>query len=229
MNASPNRLSNMNDTLLGTIAVIVIIVAGMWYWSNRDTVVTPTPEPIVLPTPIVTPPVTTSTYTNDELNYSVTLPTKQASTASETLYRVDTAYSYTKEPDTVIEGIQFTIHGGLIGNTNLSKDTYLSIESLEDVDTCEAEAFISSDEVTSRTITDNDKTYSFATTTEGAAGNRYEEYVYAIPDSSPCIALRYYIHTTAIENYPTGTVTAYNKTTLLNTFDQIRRSLTFAE
>ncbi len=218
----------MNNTLVGAIAVIVIIVGGIWYWSTRDVAVTTTPEPAV-PTPVVTPQATASTYTNNELGYSITLPTKQASTASEILYSVDTAYSYTKDPDTVIKGVQFTIPGGLIGNTNLSKDTYLSIESLDDVTTCEAEAFIASESVTSRMITDGGKSYSFATTSEGAAGNRYDEYLYVLPDSSPCTALRYYIHTTALENYPAGTVTAFNQTALLNTFDQIRQSLTFTE
>jgi len=46
---------------------------------------------------------------------------------------------------------------------------------------------------------------------EGAAGNRYEEQVWALKDSSPCFAVRYFIHSTVVENYPEGTVIEFDK------------------
>ena len=57
------------------------------------------------------------------------------------------------------------------------------------------------------------------------AGNLYTEYVYAIPGTSPCLAIRYFIHSTQLGNYPPGMVTAFNQQALLSEFDGIRRSL----
>jgi hypothetical protein len=64
-----------------------------------------------------------------------------------------------------------------------------------------------------------------ASTTGAAAGNRYEETVYAIPGTNPCVAVRYFVHYGVIENYPPGTVRQFDKQALLDQFDRIRRTL----
>jgi len=61
--------------------------------------------------------------------------------------------------------------------------------------------------------------------TEAAVGNRYEETVYAMPGTSPCVAVRYFIHWTIIENYPPGAVTAFDRQALLDRFDAMRGTL----
>jgi hypothetical protein len=66
------------------------------------------------------------------------------------------------------------------------------------------------------------------TAIESAAGNTYEELVYVLadsPDPQNCMAVRYFIHTTRIENYEPGTVREYDRAALLRSFDEIRRSL----
>ena len=75
-------------------------------------------------------------------------------------------------------------------------------------------------------MNDGGVTYSVASTTDAGAGNRYEEQVYALAGANPCIAVRYFIHTTELGNYPAGTRVAYDRAALLAQFDAIRHSLT---
>ena len=79
--------------------------------------------------------------------------------------------------------------------------------------------------VVARDIIENGTEYSFASSTGAAAGNRYEEDVYALATSSPCTAVRYFIHSAAIENFPAGTVREFDRGALLTEFDKIRQSL----
>ena len=69
--------------------------------------------------------------------------------------------------------------------------------------------------------------YSIASSTGAAAGNRYEEVVYALPGSNPCLAVRTYIHYGVLENYATGTVKAFDRAALEKSFVAIRDSVTF--
>jgi hypothetical protein len=80
---------------------------------------------------------------------------------------------------------------------------------------------------TSTLVTDNDVTYSFASSSDAAAGNRYEESVYALPGSEPCLAIRTFIHYGVFENYASGTVRVFDRESLNKTFALIRNSVTF--
>jgi hypothetical protein len=128
-----------------------------------------------------------------------------------------------------IPGIKFTIPTSTATGTNLSADSFLSIEHLGTTTaTCDASAFLLPKTHGSSTeLTEGDMTYSFASSSDAGAGNRYEEMVYAIPGSSPCMAVRTFVHYTAIENYASGTVTAFDRVTLEKTFAAIRNSITF--
>lgn len=108
--------------------------------------------------------------------------------------------------------------------TNLSRDSYVSVEEIPQVKECKADLFVNSVNEVGQ-VTENNSTYSVATSSEAAAGNRYEETIYAFPDTNPCIAVRYFIHYGAFENYPEGAVKEFNKKSLINKFDQIRRTL----
>ena len=67
--------------------------------------------------------------------------------------------------------------------------------------------------------------YSLATSSTAGTGNIYEEMVYAIPNSSPCTAVRYVIHSTSAANYEPGLVQEFDWVKLMEAFDTIRRSL----
>ncbi len=141
-------------------------------------------------------------------------------------YLVDSNYKYEGlGPDKQIEGVKFTIPESMATGTNLSSyDTGVSIEVIPTVENCNANLFLGSN-IKAQTITDNDREYSFVSRTEGAAGNFYDEQVWAFSGTNYCIGVRYLIHYTNIENYPTGTISQFDKNALLEQFDKIRRSL----
>lgn len=126
-------------------------------------------------------------------------------------------------PGKDIPGVSFTIPKSLSDGTNLGSDTHFAIEQ-SSATSCSASSFFS-DKRNPITLTENDTTYSVASTTDAGAGNRYEEWVYAIPGTSPCMAIRYFIHYSVIENYPPGAVKEFDKETLLAQFDAMRKTL----
>jgi membrane-bound inhibitor of C-type lysozyme len=157
-----------------------------------------------------------SVYENGTKGFSLRYPTG---------FTVDSAYSYQAlGPGKAIGGVKFTIPGTMATGTNLSVDSYVSVEQLANQSVCSAATFLGSG-VKALQVTDGDMTYSMATSTDAAAGNRYEETVYALPGTSPCIAVRYFVHYGAIENYTPGAVASFDRVALLKQFDAIRQTL----
>jgi hypothetical protein len=111
--------------------------------------------------------------------------------------------------------------------TNLSADSYISIEQKISETGCTADIFLDTDMLKSKPVlvTEHGVTYSIGSTTGAAAGNRYEEIIYALQGTNPCVAVRYFIHSGVFENYPEGTVKRFDKNALISQFDIIRKSL----
>lgn len=139
-----------------------------------------------------------------------------------------TAATYTFDrisPKQQIPGVKFTVSGAFATGTNLSRDSYVSIEYQGSTTLdCDASAFLQT-QGSSTTITDGDMAYSFASSTDAGAGNRYEEMVYVLPNSQPCMAIRTFVHSTVLENYDPGTVRAFDSSALHSLFTAVRRSL----
>jgi membrane-bound inhibitor of C-type lysozyme len=146
----------------------------------------------------------------------------------QTDFGTNATYTYSGlGPKKEIAGIKFIIPASMATGTNLSADSYVSVEHLSTTTAaCDADAFLLSG-THATAITENDVTYSFASSSDAGAGNRYEESVYAFPGSQPCLAVRTFVHYMAIENYATGTVRAFDRESLDKTFALIRDSLTF--
>lgn len=139
-------------------------------------------------------------------------------------YSVDESYEYEGlGPGKEIAGTKLTIGTSTAAGTNLAPDTYLSVEKIPSAPSCIAELFLNN--ATGRVVADAGVTYSVASSTGAAAGNRYEETVYALAGTNPCIAVRYVIHYGEFENHLPGTVRPFDKEALLATFDTIRRTL----
>lgn len=159
-------------------------------------------------------------YSNSANGFSLRLPSD---------YTVDESYRYQEfGQGKDISGVKFTIPTSVAAGTNLSPDTYLSVEEIPQINPpvggCTATLFIDHGTPV-RMVREGDTVYSVASSTGAGAGNRYEEIIYALPSTNPCIAVRYFIHYGVIENYPIGVVREFDKQTLLAHFDSIRRTL----
>lgn len=139
-------------------------------------------------------------------------------------YTIDNSYKYQLSPDKNIFGTKFTIPESMTEGTNLSTDSYLSVESIPQTQSCTADLFLFGSPSVTEEV-DNGVTYSVAMNSDAAAGNRYEESVYAIVGTNPCIAIRYFIHYGAFENYPEGSIVEFDKNALLQQFDDMRHTL----
>ncbi len=161
-------------------------------------------------------------FASPSLGYSIKYPSGFTAT---------TSYSYQAlGPGKAINGVKFTIPAAVAAGTNLSQDSYVSVEQLPaNAANCTAQAFLGSQVGSTTIVTDNGTTYSVASGADAAAGNRYDQTVYAIPGSSQCTAVRYFIHYGAIQNYPTGTVKEFDKAALTAQFDAIRNSLVLSK
>lgn len=160
----------------------------------------------------------TKIYSNQQISFSLTLPKSEN-------YKVDEAYFYQNlGPGKDIAGVKFTIPVTLTTGTNLSPDSYLSVESLPQTTNCSASLFLSIGAKIS-TITEKGVSYSVGKVSGAAAGNRYDETVYALSGTNPCVAVLYFIHYSVFANYPAGTIKEFDQMALIKQFDQIRRTL----
>ncbi len=140
-------------------------------------------------------------------------------------YTVDESYKYQAlGPGKEVSGVKFTIPTSFATGTNLSADSYISVEHVANLPECSVIPFTMKG-TTASIVRDGGTTYLIATSSDAAAGNRYDETIYAIPGTNPCIAIRYFIHSTVFENYPAGSILQFDKQALINQFDQIRRTL----
>lgn len=161
-------------------------------------------------------------YSNSEYGFSIRYPEN---------FKVEENYIYGNlGPHKEIYGVKFVIDPNIATSTNLSQDSYVSVEEIPETNLCDASLFLSLPKgQTPVSLDENGTTYSFASTTGAGAGNRYEEQVFVLPGTRPCVAVRYYVHTTAVENYPEGTVSLYNRAALLATFNSIRKTLNLVQ
>lgn len=193
------------------MAFILVVVGG--YYILKGNKAAPTPVDTDNQEQVVP---TTATYATS--TYSVTYPTS---------FTIDPNFENTTvSPTKPIAGVKFTIPLTMATGTNLSADSFVSIEELPRAKSCTGDIYLA-DNVTAHAVSDNGVTYSVATTSGAGAGNFYEEMVFAISASKPCTAVRYFIHSTNINNYPAGAVREFDRAALIAAFDQIRTSLIF--
>jgi hypothetical protein len=212
----------MNKSFVVGFVMVILITIGVWYvFMGKSASLTresPTPQTIqVEKTPY--------SYSDDIVGFTVASPIAFFSSTHPNFYHVNPAYIYVLSTSTSIPGVQFSVPHDIATGTNLSPDSYVSVEHRTQNVICEASAFIGT--VQPGSVIENNVTYSFASSSEAAAGNRYEEYVYALPDSNPCVAVRYFIHYGVIENYEPGTIRAFDRAQLFDEFDAIRKSLIY--
>lgn len=164
------------------------------------------PDDVSLPKP----------YSQSDGSFSLRLPSG---------YTDDEMYQYTElGPGNEIVGVKFTLPLSVSKGTNLSEDSYISVEKSSQAQKCAADIFFAQ-KVSPHALNEHGQNYSVASSTGAAAGNRYEETVYALVGTNPCVAVRYFVHYGVRENYPQGLVREFDKQTLLKQFDAIRHTL----
>src|SRR3989344_5277443 len=205
--------------IVGIIIFVVLATGAYYVW---DFIVRS--APIGTPQAPGVPTMATSTYATS--TFSLIHPSD---------FVVNENYAYEGVPNKPIAGVKFTIPETMATGTNLSSfDTGISVEWLPRAQTCTGDIYVLED-VKPYEITEGAVEYSVATTSSAGAGNFYEEQVYALVSSSPCTAVRYFIHSSNIGNYlpaeasaqagDPGTIRAFDRSALLRAFDAIRRSL----
>ena len=199
-----------NKYIIGGIILVFLVITGIWF-MKPSSVVAPGAQPS---TAFIT---STSTYATSTLGISAIYPKS---------YSVNDSYAYDQfGPKKLIHGVKFLIPETVATGTNLTAfDTGVAVEALPHAIRCSADIYLPGD-VRAQLEIINGVTYSVASTTGAGAGNLYEETIYALPDSKPCTALRYFIHSTNIANYPEGAVREFDRAALLKDFDSIRDSI----
>ncbi|MDE1875061.1 MAG: hypothetical protein KGI79_01925 [Patescibacteria group bacterium] len=154
-------------------------------------------------------------YSNETFGFDIKLPPG---------FTVDESYVNTElGPGKEIPGVSFTIPASLASGTNLGVDSYVSIEELDNV-VCEPSDFLSV-ETTGEPVAIGNNLFMYATSTGVGAGNIYEESIYITQKGARCYAVRYFIHSTEIANYPPGAVRPFDRQKLLALFDSVTASL----
>jgi hypothetical protein len=156
-------------------------------------------------------------YRDAKLGYEISYPPS---------WRVDTTHDYQAlGPGKDIHGTAFIVSESTAFGTNLSNESYLAVETLPGATACTADKFLdNSDPSEAHTEQAGGITWSVEHGTDAGAGNFYDETVYAVQGTQSCLAIRYFIHSTNISDYPPGSVREFDKAQLLATFDRMRAS-----
>lgn len=203
-------------SFLAIVVIAILLVGGIYLWLFPGTLPnffggSEEPPPAAAP-----PADTRATYASTTLGLTVRYPST---------FILDESYAYDAfGAQKLVHGVKFGIPPAMATGTNLSSDSYISVEWLPRANNCTGDIYLRS-ATSSTALTDGGVEYSVAGQTGAAAGNVYEEVVYALTNADPCMAVRYFIHSGNLDNYATGSVRAFNRGALLSEFDQIRRSL----
>ncbi len=167
------------------------------------------------PAPVV--PADWKSYSDTANGFSISYPAD---------WKLERRYSYVGfGPDHEIHGVAFAIPASMAAGTNLSSNmTTVSVETLPDKGICDARRFIPEPQDL-KTLKNAGRVWSTANTADAGAGNLYDVAVFALPGTSPCLAVRYVIHSTNIGNYDPGTVKAFDRVALIRKFAAIRHTL----
>jgi hypothetical protein len=123
-----------------------------------------------------------------------------------------------------IQGVSFAVPNEKLEGTNLLPGTQASIEIIPNMPNCTVRLFMSDpDRVTA--VEEDGVLFSTAYKKSSNKKNEYEEHVYAVMDSSPCVAVRYLIHTEPITSYTSPDRAQYSREDLFSAFNTMRDSL----
>ncbi len=199
-----------------SIAVLAaVLVAG---WALRGRVQAPDPESAGTTTsiPVATPPGDGwQAYESQAHAFAVRYPEG---------WTVQPDYEYANlGPGSYVPGVLFKVPASLTAGTNLSSDTGMSVEVLGSGE-CRAATFLGNVAGRDRVVEPNGREWDVAKGGGAAAGNLYDETVYATAANGRCYGLRLFLHSGNIGNYEPGAVTEFDRAALEAVFAQFRAS-----
>lgn len=156
-------------------------------------------------------------YSNPDFGFQMQIP--------EAFEVHDSYFYHALGPGKEIPGIFFGVPAGLAQGTNLSSDSGISVEMLARA-ACVPADFLPVSTAGQKVMLGQDE-YTYATSSGAGAGNRYDEAVYIRKNRDVCYGIRFFIHSTAIQNYDPGTVREFDREGLLSTFKTIASTVTF--
>ena len=150
-------------------------------------------------------------YTHASPAFSLDYP------AGYTLNETYTDYRF--GPANRIHGVALTVPVSLATNSNLSVNSYVSVEWLDGT-ACTIDQFLQNASPPTK-VSDRGVEYQKATSSSAGAGNFYDETVFL----KGCLVVRYFVHTLNFSGFPPGVVKEFDRAALMASFDAIRRSL----
>lgn len=156
------------------------------------------------------------TYADYNLGLSIRYPSD---------FVVDQNYAYAgMGRDLQVRGVSFAVPESKLKNTNLLPGTQVSVEVIPNMPSCNVQLFMLNPN-NIRSFIEGDVLYSSAIEKKANAKDEYEEQVYAVSGASPCVAVRYSIHSAPMTSYNASAMHAYARNDLISVFDTMRRSL----
>ena len=205
------KIQTIQYSIYTLIAVVIVVTAVAYFVAVPKTQPTPPQAQVPVESTI---PEGWKQYDSLTYNFAIQYPTD---------YTIKEDHTYTAlGPGKDISGVAFIVSESITKGTNLSTDSYMSVERTNAND-CLAQNFL--DQVKqSETVTENGVVYTMAIGNGAGAGNRYDETVYATKVNDSCYGLRLFVHYSVLENYDPGTVVDFNHTLLNDNFKQFRSS-----
>ncbi len=189
--------------IIGVIALILIAGVGYYLFAGGKTKPAPEQQP------------ETPQVVDDRADYASS--TMRIAFKYPKTFTLNESYAnLSVNPNKPIGGVKLTMSAA--SGTPLLPDTGISFEQLPRAKSCTGDIYLAAN-VKAVPYTDGTALYSVATSSSSDATSRTEEVVFAVASSSPCIAVRYFIHTAASSSAP------FDRTALISEFDKIRQSL----
>ncbi len=208
-----------NNTALGTIGwviVIIIIIGALLFWLGHGS--TPYPGSVTTSTTTTTGTgvPTGNIYSSTQFSFDVMVPS--GFTTNESYVNQELG------PDRNILGVSFIIPASTAAGTNLSSDSHVAVEEVNNPTACVPADFINTTK-TGTAVHLGGNSFMVASSSDAGAGNLYDETAYVTEKGSRCYAVVYYIHSGQFGNYPAGSITMFDRAALTQTFDTITSSL----
>jgi hypothetical protein len=201
-------MQNKLKTLIILLLIILILVGGIYYFKY-----------------VTHKNAQTATEENIDQNINETMTYSNLKAGYQIDYPKSFPVSYRNEKSSVGPQVSFNFPKSFTQGTNLAPDSVVEVEIIKG-SLCAASDFLVEPDTTGdeTQVTIHDLNFNIATSTGAAAGNRYEQVVYAIQNLNMCYGIKLFLHTTTVANYPAGTVKEFDRAKVNEVYNNMLNS-----